>query len=240
MSKIAKRGYDEHDKRWFSDKELIRLKKAKEEVEWLINREYKIDAVVNFVCNRYQFSNRQRDCIKRIVCSNENKHIRKNKRLDIEEISEGPIYIDGFNTIITLEVALSKGTLILGSDGNIRDLAGLRGTYKVIDKTEEALTLIANFLEKNNCKSVVFYLDSPVSNSGNLKHKILECFDQKRVDVDVNIVNNPDVVLEKLDRVVSSDAIIIDKCISYFNMTRSIIEERIKEANIINLNDIIN
>ena len=49
MSKVSKRGFDENDKRWFSDKELIRLKKAKEEIEWLINREYKIEQVVNFV-----------------------------------------------------------------------------------------------------------------------------------------------------------------------------------------------
>ena len=34
MSKVSKRGFDENDKRWFSDKELIRLKKAKEEIEW--------------------------------------------------------------------------------------------------------------------------------------------------------------------------------------------------------------
>ncbi|MGL5641943.1 MAG: DUF434 domain-containing protein, partial [Paraclostridium sp.] len=163
MSKISRRGYDENDKRWFSNKELIKLKKAKEEVEWLINRNYKIDAVVNFVCNRYQFSNRQRDFIKRIACSEEKKEIRKNKKLSIDKISEGTIHIDGFNTIITIEVALSKGTLIIGSDENIRDLAGLRGTYKVIDKTEEALTLIGEFLDKNNCKSAVFYLDAPVS-----------------------------------------------------------------------------
>lgn len=237
MTKVSRRGYDENDKRWFSDKELKKLKKAKEEVEWLINRDYKIDTVVNFVCNKYQFSNRQRDCIKRIACSDEKKEIRKNKILSIDKISEGPIYIDGFNTIITLEVALSRGTLIIGSDENIRDLAGLRGTYKIIDKTEEALTLIGDFLDKNNCKSVVFYLDSPVSNSGNLKHKIMECFKQRKVEVDVELVNNPDVILEKLDRVISSDAIIIDKCISYFNITRAIIEKYIKEANIINLSN---
>lgn len=166
MRKITRRGYDENDKKWFSNKELIKLKKAKEEVEWLINRDYKIDNVVNFVCNRYQFSNRQRDCIKRIVCSDEKKEIRK-----------------------------------------------------------------------NNCESAVFYLDAPVSNSGNLKYKIIESFKQKKVDVNVELVNNPDIILEKLDRVISSDAIIIDKCISYFNMTKSIIEEYIQDANIINLNN---
>lgn len=237
MSKITRRGYDENDKKWFSNKELIKLKKAKEEVEWLINRDYKIDNVVNFVCNRYQFSNRQRDCIQRIVCSDEKKEIRKNKELSIDKISEGPIYIDGFNTIITIEVALSKGTLIIGSDKNIRDLAGLRGTYKIIDKTGEALRIIGDFLDKNNCESAVFYLDAPVSNSGNLKHKIIESFKQRKVDVNVELVNNPDIILEKLDRVISSDAIIIDKCISYFNMTKSIIEEYIQDANIVNLND---
>ncbi|MBC6695745.1 DUF434 domain-containing protein [Terrisporobacter mayombei] len=236
MPKESRRGFDENDKRWFSQKELSILTKAKEEVEWLINREYKLDPVVTFISNRYQFSNRQRDCIKRVVCTNEQKEIRKSKVLSIDKLSEGTIYIDGFNLIITLEVALSKGTLIVGSDDNIRDLAGLRGTYKVINKTEEALNLIYKFLEENNCKSVIFYLDSPVSNSGNLKYKILECVKDRNIDVNVELVNNADVILEKLDRVVSSDAVIIDKCISYFNLSKIIIEKYIKNANAIKLN----
>ena len=49
------------------------------------------------------------------------------------------------------------------------------------------------------------------------------------------LVNNADILLEKLDRVVSSDAAIIDKCTSYFNIAREIIDEYIKEANIVNL-----
>ena len=39
--------------------------------------------------------------------------------------------------------------------------------------------------------------------------------------------------MEKLDNVVSSDAVIIDKCISYFNLSREIIEKYIYENNII-------
>ncbi|MEF2902578.1 MAG: hypothetical protein U0N84_14160 [Terrisporobacter sp.] len=42
--------------------------------------------------------------------------------------------------------------------------------------------------------------------------------------------------MEKLDNVVSSDAVIIDKCISYFNLSREIIEKYIYENNIIYLN----
>lgn len=113
MTKISRRGYEENDKRFFSPKELIRLKKAKEEIEYLINRDYKLDNVVTFVSNRYQFSNRQRDCLKRVVCTLDSLNLRKSKKLDIKNISGQTIHIDGFNLIITLEVALSKKILII-------------------------------------------------------------------------------------------------------------------------------
>lgn len=236
MNKVSKRGFDENDKRWFSSSELVRLIKAKEEIEWLINRDYKIDPVVTFVGDRYQFSIRQRDALKRAVCTEEKNIIRQSKKLSLDKIKEGLINIDGFNLIIAIEVALSGGTLVIGSDGNMRDLAGLRGTYKIIDKTEEALKLIGEFLNQYNAKKIRFYLDSPVSNSGNLKYKILEYAKIWGIETEVELVKNADVVLEKLDRVVSSDAVIVDKCISYFNIARGIIEEYIKDCNIVNLN----
>lgn len=236
MNKVSKRGFDENDKRWFSSSELVRLIKAKEEIEWLINRDYKIDPVVTFVGDRYQFSIRQRDALKRAVCTEEKNIIRQSKKLSLDKIKEGLINIDGFNLIIAIEVALSGGTLVIGSDGNMRDLAGLRGTYKIIDKTEEALKLIGEFLNKYNAQKIRFYLDSPVSNSGNLKYKILEYAKIWGIETEVELVKNADVVLEKLDRVVSSDAVIVDKCISYFNIARGIIEEYIKDCNIVNLN----
>ena len=236
MNKVSKRGFDENDKRWFSSSELVRLIKAKEEIEWLINRDYKIDPVVTFVGDRYQFSIRQRDALKRAVCTEEKNIIRQSKKLSLDKIKEGLINIDGFNLIIAIEVALSGGTLVIGSDGNMRDLAGLRGTYKIIDKTEEALKLIGEFLNKYNAKKIRFYLDSPVSNSGNLKYKILEYAKIWGIETEVELVKNADVVLEKLDRVVSSDAVIVEKCMSYFNIARVIIEEYIKDCNIVNLN----
>lgn len=52
------------------------------------------------------------------------------------------VHIDGFNSVITLEVALSGSPVFVCRDGTIRDLAGLRGTYRIIDKTEDAIELI--------------------------------------------------------------------------------------------------
>lgn len=47
---------------------------------------------------------------------------------------DSEVYIDCFNTVISLEIAFSDSTLLLCMDGTIRDLAGLRGTYRLIDK----------------------------------------------------------------------------------------------------------
>jgi hypothetical protein len=43
----------------------------------------------------------------------------------------------------------------------------------------------------------------------------------------VENINNVDAVLEILDNVVTSDAIIIDKCESWINLNKRIIEENI-------------
>lgn len=235
MNKISKRGFDLNDKRWFSEKELIRLRKAHEEIKWLLDRDYKLESIINFVGSRYQFSTRQRDALKRATCSSANELLRKSKEISINDIKGQSLNIDGFNLIINLEVALSGGTLIIGDDGLVRDLAGLRGTYKLIDKTDIALDYIFNFLKSINIESINIYLDSPVSNSGNLKIKIFEYAEKYNLNTSVELVNNADVILEKLNNVVTSDATILDKCISHFNLSKTIIDKYIQDANIISL-----
>lgn len=235
MSKISKRGFDLNDKRWFSEKELIRLRKAHEEIKWLLDRDYKLESIINFVGSRYQFSTRQRDALKRATCSSANELLRKSKEISINDIKGQSLNIDGFNLIINLEVALSGGTLIIGDDGLVRDLAGLRGTYKLIDKTDITLDYIFNFLKSINIESINIYLDSPVSNSGNLKIKIFEYAEKYNLNTSVELVNNADVILEKLNNVVTSDATILDKCISHFNLSKIIIDKYIQDANIISL-----
>ena len=72
---------------------------------------------------------------------------------------------------------------------------------------------------------MIFYLDAPVSNSGRLKQRILDFFSDFSFVVQVEIINQVDTVLEKLDYVVTSDAIILDKCISWVNLNAKIMEQ---------------
>lgn len=118
-------------------------------------------------------------------------------------------------------------------DETIRDLAGLRGTYSVIDKTEIAIKLIGDFLLDHEIEKTVFYLDKPVSNSGRLKMKILEIFKDTELQIEVENIDNVDSVLKSKENVVTSDAIILDNCISWINLNKYIIEKNIPNPNFI-------
>ena len=90
--------------------------------------------------------------------------------------SRGSDMIDGFNIVITLEVLLSDSLLFSCMDGTIRDLAALRGTYRLIPETADAVRLIFDILQEASVGKVNILLDEPVSNSGRLKSLIC-CLD---------------------------------------------------------------
>lgn len=232
MSKIVKRGYFPNDEKEFRGESVQKLYKAGQDLYYLLNQSYKIKGASVFVGNHYLLSERQRLALVRAISSAENIKLRRDK--EVKGNLEGSVVnIDGFNTIITLEVALSESVLLKCMDGTIRDLAGLRGTYRLIDKTQIAIMLIGEMLEKNKVGKAIFYLDAPVSNSRKLKGRILELLDGFSFDVQVEIINNVDAKLEKSDNVITTDAIILDKCKSWINLNKKIIESNIANCSYI-------
>lgn len=224
MIKTTRRGYVQTDEKEFGDKDNRKLYKAGEDLLYLLNRGYKIKGSSTFIGNHYLLSERQRLALVRGISKSEDVIKRRNKEINSSLLGK-TIHIDGFNTIITLEVALSNSIIIKSMDGTIRDLAGLRGTYSVIDKTEIAINLIGKWISEHKVHKAIFYLDRPVSNSGRLKMKILELLNKSQFEVVVENIDNVDSVLETKENVVTSDAIILDKCNSWINMNRYIIED---------------
>ena len=126
---------------------------------------------------------------------------------------------------MTLEVALSHSLLMRCMDGTIRDLAGLRGTYRIIEQTQSAIHLLFKELENKKVEKAVFYLDAPVSNSGRLKLLILEAAKEYPIITEVIVIHDVDRTLQKLSGVISSDAIILNHCESYMNILPDIVDK---------------
>ena len=239
MIKTTKRGYVQRDEKEFGDKYNYKLYKAGEDLLYLLNRGYKIKEASTFIGNHYLLSERQRLALARGISKKEDVIKRRLKEVT-NSLSNKIIHIDGFNTIITLEVALSNSIIIKSMDGTIRDLAGIRGTYSVIDKTDIAINLIGQWISEHKVHKAIFYLDRPVSNSGRLKMKILELLNNSQFEIIVENIDNVDSVIETKENVVSSDAIILDKCNSWINMNRSIIEDNRLDISCIDFNIINN
>lgn len=224
MTKVVRRGYLFSDEKEFEHSSIQKLIKAGNDLYYLLNQGYNIKSASVFVGNHYLLSERQRLALARAISSKEDIKIRKAKEVT-NSIIQRTVNIDGFNTIITLEVALSESVLLKCMDGTIRDLAGLRGSYRVIDKTQLAILKIGEMLEQSKAGEAVFYLDAPVSNSGRLKEQIFELLSQFSFEIQVEIINNVDSILEKLENVITSDAIILDKCKSWINLNKMIIDD---------------
>lgn len=227
--KAVRRGYVLNDERHFGVKAMNKLRMAASEVKFLLDRGYDTKAATTFVGNHHLLSNRQRLAIARAISPSAKVQLRKEKELTDADMTGQTLYIDGFNVIIALETAFSGSVLIKCMDGSIRDLAGLRGSYKLIDKTDLAIQAIIRAFEELKIAKIVFYLDKPVSNSGRLKAAILEAMANKPFEVEAILEDAVDNILKTKPLIASGDAIILNECNKWYNLVDYVIKKELGE-----------
>ncbi len=220
----AKRGYIPQDEKFFSNKSIEIMKSASRHICYLLNEGYDLKQASTFVGNHFLLSERQRLAIVRSVASNGQLELRKSK--EKTTVSGEEVWIDGFNIIITLEVLLSDSILFECMDGTIRDLAALRGTYKIIPETEKAVHIIFQMLKEQKVETAHILLDEPVSNSGRLKTLIAEIGEEYPFNLDIQILKAVDLTLCEKDNVITSDSVIMEKCIGWFNLVKLCTQEQ--------------
>ena len=226
----AKRGFVPEDVKNFSPQALEIMRTASRHVCFLINEGYDLKQSTTFVGNHYLLSERQRLAIMRSVATRAQIEARQKKQVAITELHGKEVWIDGFNTIITLEVLLSDSILFSCMDGTIRDLAALRGTYRLIPETEAAIHMLFDLLREAEVSRVNILLDQPVSNSGRLKTCLAEIGEEYPFALDIQILREVDRELYGKEHVITSDSIILDHCVSWVNLTPECLKRLHKEA----------
>jgi len=221
----AKRGYVPEDERNFAPEAIHIMQTASRHVRYLINEGYDLKQASTFVGNHFLLSERQRLAIMRSLATDEQLAGRRNRQVQITDLGEKEVWIDGFNTIITLEVMFSEGILFECMDGTIRDLAALRGTYRLIPETSEAVRMMLQALQKARISKATILLDEPVSNSGRLKALIADIGEEFGFELDIQILRDVDRSLYGRENVITSDSVILDHCISWVNLAAECIKE---------------
>lgn len=192
---------------------------------FLLNRGHSLKRATHFVMEHYQLSDMQRIALTRGLCSDEEIIRRRGNRLSREQTAGKTVYLDGFNAIILMESVVSGSPIFRCMDDAIRDLANLKGSYHIIDKTEPAIRLILSELDSLGIPKAIVHIDSPVSNSRNLKVLLRTLADEYRVEVEVELINACDISFYGRECVISGDGIVMDHAQSWIPLYLWIVEK---------------
>jgi hypothetical protein len=200
----------------------------------LLTKEYPQNATLKLVGDKFELTERQRLAVMRSSCSDTQLAGRLVRQVQPDRLAGRDILIDGYNTLITIEAAMSGGYIFIGRDGCLRDLAGMHGTYRKVNETIPAIELINNALAELKVKTACWLLDKPVSNSGRLKGIIESA--EKKTPTQVKLFNNPDAELIQSEQIVAtSDSNVLDKAKIWVNLTEFVIGNYVKNVCIIDL-----
>jgi len=150
------------------------LRKAAEDVRYLVNRGYPKESAARFVSDHYRLPEEQRFVLSRIVVAAQTSKLRRKKAVRAEALKGMDVIVDGYNVLISVESLLGGRPVYRCDDGFLRDTRGIFRSYETSDLTAPALQEILNLLASSNPASVAILLDQQISMSGRLADLIRE------------------------------------------------------------------
>lgn len=226
------------DARLFGPAARPALRAATRELSWLLGRGYASASSLKLVGDRHALVQRQRAAVGRCACGDDVVEARAAGRVAEDALRGETLYIDGFNVLTTLEVALSGGVVLVARDQTLRDVAGVHGSYRKVQETRPALSLLAQCTRGLRLKRCVWLLDRPVSNSGRLRALLLELGAAWQLPWEVVLEHDPDATLVRTrDIIATADGPVLQRAQRWFNLARTVVERAIPDAYVVDLSD---
>lgn len=227
----ANRGPHPRDEVEFSPAALPSLRAAADDLVWLLTRRYPKTAALRLVGDRHFLTARQRTALERVVAGELEIEARLGRRVDPEALAGAELWVDGYNVLLTLEVALGGGVVLVGRDGTCRDMASMSGHYRRVHQTDPAFAAIGACLARWRPRSVRWLFDRPISNSGRLKARLEALAAEAGWPWTVELSANPDRELIQAGAVVATaDSAVLDRCPRWLNLARLVIEAEVPGA----------
>ena len=232
------RGPHPLDAKLFAPDQIGALRGAVGDFSWLLERGYAAKSALQLVGNRFSLHERQRLAVLRSSCGETARLDRLAREVAVTELRGRTLQLDGYNVLMTIEAALGGGVMLRGRDGCLRDMAALHGNFRGVEETAGAANLIGEFMAQNDVARTIWWLDSPVSNSGRLRSLLLEIASMRGWDWQVHLAFDADAALKKLDDnsiVVSADSVILDNVGAWTNLTGALVQAHIAAAWLVDL-----
>ena len=205
------------------NKEILKLASA--DFLYLLDRGYPRSASLQLVGNRYNLNRLHREVLHRGVFAREEAHKRRKRLLSPEELADRTLLVDGHNVIITTESGFAGRLLILANDGLIRDVAGISHRYKISSQTHDAIASILQFLQSYHPRETFFFLDAPISQSGELAAALRSALKVWNLPGDAQALKVPESRLIGAEGVIaSSDSAVLDEVQQALDLAAAVIK----------------
>jgi hypothetical protein len=166
------------------------FRQAIRDFSYLIENEYPRKAILKLIGDRYLLNKEQRTLLNRGILRKKDATDRYGKKTS--NIKDSRLLIDTYNVLLIISNYLLGRIIFISTDGFIRDAGETHGKInrdKVFDRSVEYLV---EYLESAGPSEIIFYIDNPVSYSGDLAERLRECIRSKKLKGEAIVVNNPD------------------------------------------------
>src|SRR5262249_20815173 len=149
----------------------------------------------------------------------------------VDDVTRRPLVIDAIGVVRTVAIAVAGGPLVQCVDGVVRDLEDARGA---IAEPDAALERIGKALAVLSPSQTRWLLDDEHPSASPIAERLASVGRNWRSGVEIKRVPSALEALRSLPRVATSDALVLDECPSWFNLTGWVVQ-RIPDAWIVRL-----
>jgi hypothetical protein len=200
------------------------LLEAALDLRYLLGRGYPRELGLKLTGDRWALDAAGRQILRRGIFAPDEANRRRERLLPLSRASERKVAIDGHNVIITLEVAMNGGRLVLADDGLVRDIAQLGRNHQPDAKTLAAARLMVGSLAHAGAASALILLDAPLPRSGQLAARLRELLIEAGLKGEARALAVPEKELAGFAGLVaSSDRVVIDQAAEPLDLAGEII-----------------
>src|SRR4030042_2819968 len=189
---------------------------------YLIEKRYSRKSSLKIVGDRYRLNSDQRSVLQRGVIKRKIAIERERKFVKEENLFFNCLVIDCYNVLITIISYLTGKFLYISNDGFLRDTSEAHSNIKKfsINTIVKAFYLLFEYIKELDLSEVIFFLDSPVSNSAKLSNKINSLLDLNNLEGYAQVVRSADhyIINGSDGMAATSDSVIIDKKMEVFDL----------------------
>jgi hypothetical protein len=193
----------------------------------LMEHHYPQKAILKLVGDRFKLNGVERTMLYRGISTDQTCKERRKKMFAKIPTSRITIHIDTYNVLLTIGSYLNGNRVFIALDGLLRDASEIHGKAFRNELLNRSLDLLLTFVASTKIKNIFFYLDRPVSHSGELAKRINDLIRKFSFKGEATVHDSADYILKRTAAGIcaTSDSAIIDhSLIPVFDLARKTLE----------------